>query len=172
MGQIVKANGFHTGYDAEWKTYDVDEEPLLDYLEPFTGGHAPEPLDDEAGQEGEGEGEGEEEGGEARGGLILDWHSVEAYPERWIDLVVVLRCNHELLWKRLEKRDYPLKKIQENNEAEIMEVVLAEARDSYPLEAIVELRSETAQDVEDNVERIVQWIHAWRKQRGFSSSAQ
>lgn len=102
MGQIVKANGFHTGYDAEWKTYDVDEEPLLDYLEPFTGGHAPEPLDDEAGQEGERE--GEEEGGEARGGLILDWHSVEAYPERWIDLVVVLRCNHELLWKRLEKR--------------------------------------------------------------------
>ncbi|MCO5597990.1 hypothetical protein L7F22_052079 [Adiantum nelumboides] len=109
-------------------------------------------------------------GGEARGGLILDWHSVEAYPERWIDLVVVLRCNHELLWKRLEKRDYPLKKIQENNEAEIMEVVLAEARDSYPLEAIVELRSETAQDVEDNVERIVEWIHAWRKQRGFASN--
>lgn len=51
-----------------------------------------------------------------------------------------------------------------------MEVVLAEARDSYPLEAIVELRSETAQDVEDNVERIVEWIHAWRKQRGFASN--
>lgn len=48
-----------------------------------------------------------------------------------------------------------------------MEVVLAEARDSYPIEAIVELRSETTEDVEDNVERIVQWIHAWRKQRGF-----
>lgn len=106
MGQIVKANGFHTGYDTEWKTYDVDEEPLLDYLEPFTGGHAPEPLDDEDedGAQSNTAAAEEDQDDEARGGLILDWHSVEAYPERWIDLVVVLRCNHELLWKRLEKR--------------------------------------------------------------------
>ena len=41
---------------------------------------------------------------EAGGGLILDWHTCDAFPERWIDLVVVLQCNHSLLWERLEAR--------------------------------------------------------------------
>lgn len=40
----------------------------------------------------------------APGGKVIDWHSCEIFPERWIDLVVVLRCNHTKLWERLEKR--------------------------------------------------------------------
>jgi adenylate kinase len=60
-----------------------------------------------------------------------------------------------------------LKKIQENNEAEIMEVVLDEARSSYPSEIVVELRSEGMEDLEANIARIVEWIRAWRKDRGF-----
>jgi adenylate kinase len=64
-------------------------------------------------------------------------------------------------------RGYPLKKIQENNEAEIMEIVLEEARSSYPSEIVVELQSEGMEDLEGNVARIVEWIQAWRKDRGF-----
>ena len=59
-------------------------------------------------------------------------------------------------------RHYPLKKIQENNEAEIMEVVLDEARSSYTQEIVIELRSEDTEDLESNVGRIVQWISSWR----------
>ncbi|KAI0932353.1 hypothetical protein AcW2_001007 [Taiwanofungus camphoratus] len=102
------------------------------------------------------------------GGVILDWHTSDIFPERWADLVVVLRCNHTQLWERLEKRGYPRKKIQENNEAEIMEVVLDEARSSYAPEIVVELRSEGTEDLESNVARIVQWIEAWRRDRGTS----
>lgn len=40
----------------------------------------------------------------AEGGLILDWHTCDPFPERWIDLVVVLQCDHTQLWDRLEKR--------------------------------------------------------------------
>ena len=65
-------------------------------------------------------------------------------------------------------RGYPLKKIQENNEAEIMEVVLDEARTSYAQEIVVELQSEGTEDLESNVARIVQWIEAWQKDRGHS----
>jgi adenylate kinase len=65
------------------------------------------------------------------------------------------------------RRGYPLKKIQENNEAEIMEVVLDEARSSYPSEIVVELQSEGMEDLEGNIARIVEWIRAWRKDRGF-----
>lgn len=100
VGDLVKQHGFHEGYDSEYQTYDVDEDALLDYLEPFTGKVAPEPEEDEN-EEATRE---SDDIGDDRGGLLLDWHSCEAYPERWIDLVVVLRCNHELLWKRLEKR--------------------------------------------------------------------
>lgn len=63
-------------------------------------------------------------------------------------------------------RGYHLKKIQENNEAEIMEVVLDEVRSSYAPEIVVELKSESTEDLESNVARIVQWIEAWRKDHG------
>ena len=50
-----------------------------------------------------------------------------------------------------------------------MQVVLEEARSSYPEEIIVELKSETTEDLEANVARIVDWIKSWRKERGFES---
>jgi adenylate kinase len=55
-----------------------------------------------------------------------------------------------------------LRKIQENNEAEIMDVVLEEAREGYAEEIVIALDSETADDLESNVSRIVQWIEAWK----------
>jgi adenylate kinase len=116
----------------------------------------------------------------ADGGIILDWHTCEAFPERWVDLVVVLRCDHSRLWERLEKRyvriittdiadlahlssGYPLKKIQVNNEAEIMQVVLEEAQSSYAPEIVIELSSETSEDLESNLSRIQEWIVHWTK---------
>lgn len=39
-----------------------------------------------------------------KGGVILDYHTCDIFPERWIDLVVVLRCDHTVLWDRLEAR--------------------------------------------------------------------
>ncbi|TRM65746.1 AAA domain-containing protein [Schizophyllum amplum] len=137
VGDFVKDNGLYEEYDEEWQSYLPDEDRLLDALEPIV----------------------------AAGGVILDWHSCDAYPERWPDLVVVLTCDHSQLWERLEKRNYPLKKIQENNEAEIMQTVLTDARESYPPEIVVELRSETTDDMESNVARIVQWIEAWLNDR-------
>jgi len=122
------------------------------------------------------------------GGLILDWHTCDAFPERWVDLVVVLQCNHTQLWDRLEarcvvnsyrltdhristSRGYSLKKIQENNEAEIMSVVLEEAREAYAEEIVVELNSEDTTDLESNVSRIVQWIEAWLENQELDSGS-
>ncbi|TFY74972.1 hypothetical protein EWM64_g9039 [Hericium alpestre] len=64
---------------------------------------------------------------------------------------------------------YPLKKIQENNEAEIMDVVIDEARASYAEPIVVELKSEGMEDLQSNVARIVQWIEAWQKDRGLAA---
>ncbi|CCU98158.1 unnamed protein product [Malassezia sympodialis ATCC 42132] len=173
VGALVKEKGFQASYDAEWDSYEVDEDQLLDYLEPLSGGTAPDPIDEDP--------EGCEQARElasdddTRGGLVLDWHTCEAWPERWVDLVLVLRCDHQRLWARLEKRcvprthcrNYSEKKIAENNEAEIMGVVMEEARESYAPEAIVTLPSDTAEEMDANVERVVSWIRAWRQQRGL-----
>lgn len=50
-----------------------------------------------------------------------------------------------------------------------MGVVAEDAQESYAPECIVTLRSESADEMESNAERIVQWIHAWRQQRGLEA---
>lgn len=96
-----------------------------------------------------------------QGGCIIDFHTCEMFPESWIDLVVVLQTNHTILWNRLEARGYSLQKIQENNEAEIMQVVLSEAQESYKEDIILVLQSDDVQQQDDNVERIVHWLNNW-----------
>jgi adenylate kinase len=40
----------------------------------------------------------------SNGGCIVDFHTCDFFPERWFDLVVVLRANNTVLYSRLEKR--------------------------------------------------------------------
>lgn len=38
------------------------------------------------------------------GGKIVDFHTCEIFPERWFDLVIVLRTDNGVLYPRLESR--------------------------------------------------------------------
>lgn len=80
--------------------------------------------------------------------------------------MVVLRCDSTVLFDRLTGRGYKDKKLEENMDSEIMQVLLDEARESYREEIVVELRSDKEEDVEGNVERIEQWVEAWRRDNG------
>lgn len=102
-----------------------------------------------------------------KGGYIIDYHSCDFFPERFFQLVLVLRTDNSVLWERLATRfvdsrcprtccarvplgwllssltahacycrEYHFDKIQENVQAEIMQVVLEEARTSYNPELI------------------------------------
>lgn len=42
-----------------------------------------------------------------------------------------------------------------------MQVILDEARESYEEEIVIELPSNTTEDIESNVERTVQWLENW-----------
>ena len=48
-------------------------------------------------------------------------------------------------------------------DAEIMQVLLEEARESYDQEIVVELQSDKLEDVESNVERIESWVANWKQ---------
>ncbi|KAF2474355.1 P-loop containing nucleoside triphosphate hydrolase protein [Lindgomyces ingoldianus] len=139
VNQIVKDEEFHEGRDDETGSWIVDEDKLLDYIEALSIS--------------------------STGGYILDWHACDLFPERWIDLVVVLRCDSTTLYDRLTARGYKGKKLEENMDSEIMQVLLEEARESYAEEVVVELRSDGVEDVERNCERVEGWVEMWRKDR-------
>ena len=40
----------------------------------------------------------------ANGGVIVDYHSSNCFPERWFDIIFVLRTDNSILHERLEKR--------------------------------------------------------------------
>jgi adenylate kinase len=77
-----------------------------------------------------------------------------------------VRCDNKTLYDRLKSRNYSEKKLQENLDCEIMEVLLQEARDAYNNEQVVELKSEKTEDLDSNVERIEQWVKQWKKDHG------
>ncbi|KAI9356013.1 AAA domain-containing protein [Zopfochytrium polystomum] len=135
VGALVKERSLHDGFDPVFASYILNEDKVCDELEPLM----------------------------QEGGKVVDHHGCDFFPERWFDLVVVLRANNEVLYPRLEKRGYNQKKITENIECEIMDVISSEARESYAADIVVELRSETIADMEENVSRIVTWVENFRR---------
>ncbi|TKA59828.1 hypothetical protein B0A49_07397 [Cryomyces minteri] len=135
ISAVVKERECHDGWDDEFRSWVVDEDKLLDSIEEEV----------------------------QQGGCIIDWHACDLFPKSWIDLVVVVRCDSTVLYDRLAARGYSGKKLDENMDSEIMEVLLEEARESYDEEIVVELRSDNSDDVEGNVERIEAWIKQWKR---------
>uniref|UniRef100_A0A7S2LK93 Adenylate kinase isoenzyme 6 homolog n=1 Tax=Leptocylindrus danicus TaxID=163516 RepID=A0A7S2LK93_9STRA len=146
VGDLVKKHACHEGMDTEFDSYILDEDKLLDLMEPMMSGED-ESDDDE----------------EITEGIVTDFHSCDFFPERWFDLVLVLRANTEVLFDRLAERGYSEKKRNENLECEIMQIVLDEARESYAEEIVHEVPSNTLEDMESNVSRVQQWFDHWVK---------
>ncbi|XP_064621076.1 adenylate kinase isoenzyme 6-like [Lineus longissimus] len=134
IGDLAKENNLFEGYDDELQCPILDEDRVIDELEDQMSG----------------------------GGNIVDYHGCEFFPERWFDIVFVLRTENKLLYERLEKRGYSQKKLENNVECEIFQTLLEEARDSYKTEIVHELPSNTPTDMEDNLEKILQWISTWK----------
>jgi adenylate kinase len=147
LGELAKSRAFHAGRDEALDTLLLDEaseDRLLDELEPLA----------------------------AAGGLLLEHHSCALFPERWFELVLVLRTDNTALFDRLVRRGYSARKVQENVECEIMRVVADEALASYEREGVVhELQSETPRDIEENAARVEQWLAQWRRDNGFDDAS-
>lgn len=104
-----------------------------------------------------------------KGGHVLEFHTSGFFPERWFDLVVLLRTDNSLLYDRLKARSYSEKKITENIECEILEVTADECKESYKEEVIMELQSDKPEQVEANLSKVIEWVKQWvaqKKERG------
>jgi broad-specificity NMP kinase len=58
-------------------------------------------------------------------------------------------------------RGYSEHKITENVDAEILQVCLDEATDSYNEAILKELQSDSVDDMDENVEWVTQWMSQW-----------
>lgn len=149
INDLVKDRNAHTGFDEELQTLIVDEDRLMDEVE--------KEIEDGAGS----------------GGWIIDWHSTEGFAVRWVDLVVVLRCEEtSVLFDRLSARGYKDEKVQENMDAEIFGVVAEEAKEGWGEDGqVVELKSIEAEDIEKNAASILEWIQTWIKDQKDKANA-
>jgi len=79
VGELVAAKGLHAGRDAAADALLIDEaaeDRIVDELDARM----------------------------RAGGVLLEHHSVAFFPERWFDLVIVLRADNTVLFDRLAKR--------------------------------------------------------------------
>lgn len=102
---------------------------------------------------------------------MIDWHACNLFPESWIDLVIVLRSDSSNLYDRLKARNYPERKLQENMDAEIMEVLLDEARNAFDPNMVIELQSNDSDDMKSNASRVEAWVGQWKKEYGNATAA-
>lgn len=130
VGALVRDLRLYDSWNSEFDVSEFDEDKVCDELE----------------------------GRLADGGCVVDFHSCEFMPERWFQLLLVLRTDNTKLWHRLSARGYAEKKITENIDAEIARVCLDEAQASWPEEMVIELQSDDAEQLESNAQRTLQWI--------------
>ena len=133
VSALAASIGAHEAWDDERACHVLDEDKVLDAMEPKLGA----------------------------GGCVVEYHACELFPERWFDLVLVLRASTETLFDRLKERNYADEKLQENLQCEIMQVILEEARESYAQEIVVELANETPSDIAATTDRVATWHAAW-----------
>uniref|UniRef100_A0A7S4HIJ6 Adenylate kinase isoenzyme 6 homolog n=1 Tax=Vannella robusta TaxID=1487602 RepID=A0A7S4HIJ6_9EUKA len=131
LSQLVKTDQLYSEFDEEYNSYVIDEDKVCDTLEPIM----------------------------QQKGVVVDYHGSDFFPERWFDLVVVLRADNTVLYDRLKARGYHDKKITENVECEIMQVLLDEAKDSYREDIIWVLQSDNTEQLLENVQKIEDYIN-------------
>lgn len=97
-----------------------------------------------------------------KGGMVVDYHECDFFPQDWFDIIFVLRTNNTILFDRLKERGYMGKKLEDNMQCEIFQIILEQATTTFEREIVHELRSDDINQVTDNVNRICQWIEQWK----------
>ncbi|XP_014707419.1 adenylate kinase isoenzyme 6 isoform X2 [Equus asinus] len=135
VGDLAREGQLYDGYDEEYDCPILDEDRVVDELENQM----------------------------SEGGVIVDYHGCDFFPERWFHIVFVLKTDNSVLYKRLETRGYNEKKLKDNIQCEIFQVLHEEALASYKEEIVHQLPSNTPEDLEDNINQILKWIEQWVK---------
>lgn len=76
VSKLITDKELHDGYDEKFDTYILNEDKVCDELEDVM----------------------------ASRNNVVDFHSSDFFPERWFDLIIVLRASNDTLFPRLQAR--------------------------------------------------------------------
>ena len=152
IGKFARDNDFLGVYDEVYQCHELDEDKIIDELEGTMQRIPQEKIITST-----------YKFKRLHKTVLIDHQVTDFFPERWFDIVFVLRTDNTTLYDRLgEKgRGYSGKKLQDNIECEIFQTVLDEAKESYSEEIVHELPSNNEKDLTQNVDRILSWISQW-----------
>lgn len=136
VSKLVLDQKLYKKWNDEFNVPEFDEDMLCDALEPLIN----------------------------VGGLIIDFHSCSFFPQSWFQQIILLRASNTQLFDRLTERNYPERKIRENVEAEIFNVVYDEVFESYSPNSIICLDSNTVEEMQANLETSLKHIKSKIKQ--------
>ena len=104
VNQLIKKHKLYDAYDHKNKCFVVDEKKLATWLEQRI-----------------------QQAKKNKQKLVIDSHLSHYLSPKYVDLCIVVTCDLKTLYKRLKKRGYSKKKIEDNLQCEIMEVCYTEA---------------------------------------------
>lgn len=129
LASLVKEKKLYRGYDEERESYIVDENRVKRVLDQILTCNE-----------------------------IVDSHVLTCIPADKVKLVVVLRLDPLILKARLEERGYPVNKVKENVEAEVLGIILSEAIAHFGEKRVKEINL-TGLSVEEALSEV---LHALR----------
>lgn len=132
LAELINTKKLYKDWNKEFDVPEYDEDMVCDELEPLM----------------------------QRGGVLLEFHSCDFFPERWFDLIVLLRASNTSLFDRLSARGYKQNKIDENIECEIFEVLKDEVCESYSGDKIIELQSNSVEDMQSNLAAVAEKLQS------------
>ena len=133
IGRVVKEEKLFDFYDESTGSYVIDDDVLNSYLVQEIEKHTEELP------------------------LIIEGH-VARLPPSYVSHCIVLRCSIRDLRQRLVERDYTESKIDENVEAEIMEVILTDMLHLYGEDKVTVIPTDGT--ITDSFERLLSILGA------------
>ncbi len=130
LSKVVVEQGLYVEYDEERQSYVIDEDAVRKYLRRLY---------------------------ETLGPFVLDSHYAEVAPRDILEIVVVLRLDPLKLLDRLIAKNWPIKKIVENVEAELLSVPTINAVEELGEEMVMEI-DVTGMSIDDVAREIMESI--------------
>lgn len=131
LSEYAMDHKFNSDYDEELDTYEIDEDKLVEKLEPEL---------------------------EQSENNIIEYIHGDIIDPDLVDLVFVCRTDITKLYYRLEGRLYNEFKIQNNIDAEIFQTILDECIECYGRQKVTQLFNNTHEDLEFSVRLILNQI--------------
>jgi adenylate kinase len=139
LNRVIEEKGFYTGVDNERGCFIADLDKLNEYLRSVY----------------KKEEEEEEKRGERKGGNLL--MVIESHLSHFLnpDVTIVLRANPILLADRLKQKGFSTQKINENVEAETLDIILVEAVELCEIVYEVDTSGKSIEEVASIVREVI-----------------